>query len=64
VKDRPGIDLLIGAANIWNWDAADRSVQQTLFSNGVVVTVNFGPAAYRMADGHEIKPLDLRIQGI
>ncbi len=29
----------------------DRSVQQTTFANGVHVTVNFGPAAFRSPDG-------------
>ncbi|MCF7674445.1 MAG: glycoside hydrolase [Akkermansiaceae bacterium] len=43
---------------------ADRSVQQTRFANGIVVTVNFGPGAYKMPDGHEIKPLDCCIQGM
>ncbi len=43
---------------------ADRSVQQTVFANGVTVTVNFGDAVYRMDDGTEILPLDLRVTGI
>lgn len=43
---------------------ADRSVQQSSFANGVVVTVNFGAEAYRMADGYKIPPLDLRVQGM
>ena len=43
---------------------ADRSVQQTVFANGVTVTVNFGDAVYRMDDGTEISPLDLRVTGI
>jgi len=29
----------------------DRTVQQTAFANGVVITVNFGTADYRMPDG-------------
>ena len=44
--------------------SADRSVQQTRFANGVEVTVNFGSASYKMADGHEIKPLDLHLEGM
>ena len=32
----------------------DRSVQQTIFANGVTVTVNFGNAPYRMADGRTL----------
>lgn len=32
----------------------DRSVQQTVFANGVTVTVNFGNAPYRMADGRTL----------
>jgi hypothetical protein len=42
----------------------DRSVQQSRFANGVAVTVNFGPAPFRMGDGHEIKPLDFRVEGM
>ena len=32
----------------------DRAVQQTVFSNGVSVTVNFGNAPWRMPDGREL----------
>ncbi len=35
----------------------DRSVQQTAFANGTVITVNFGSRPYRMADGTEVKPV-------
>ena len=42
----------------------DRKVQQSVFANGVTVTVNFGEKAYRMADGTEIPSEDLRITGI
>lgn len=34
--------------------AQDRSVQQTRFANGVVVTVNFGDTTYRMEDGTDL----------
>ncbi len=43
---------------------ADRSIQQTVFANGVTVTVNFGDVTYRMTDGTEIPPLDLRVTGM
>ena len=42
----------------------DRSVQQTVFANGVTVTVNFGSEDYVTPDGTTIKPLDLHIVGI
>ena len=32
----------------------DRSVQQTHFANGVIVTVNFGDKPFRLPDGTEI----------
>lgn len=35
----------------------DRSVQQTTFANGQVVTVNFGPAPYTMASGVRLAPM-------
>ncbi len=44
--------------------SADRCVQQTVFANGVVVTVNFGDAPYKMSDGSELPALDLKITGI
>jgi hypothetical protein len=34
----------------------DRDVQQTKFSNGVTVTVNFGDKPHRLPDGKEVKP--------
>ncbi len=40
----------------------DRSVQQSVFANGVTVTVNFGAAPYTTADGKTIPPLDLVIK--
>jgi hypothetical protein len=35
----------------------DRDVQQTAFSNGVVVTVNFGTRPYALADGTTLAPM-------
>jgi len=35
----------------------DRDVQQTIFSNGITITVNFGNKPYRLPDGKEIEPL-------
>ena len=42
----------------------DRSVQQTVFANGVTVTVNFGSEDYIMPNGTKIKPLDLHLAGM
>jgi hypothetical protein len=36
---------------------ADRSVQQTHFANGTVITVNFGAEAYPLADGNTVAPM-------
>ena len=43
---------------------ADKSVQQTKFANGVVVTVNFGDKAYRLGDGKEVKAMDYEVRGL
>jgi hypothetical protein len=42
----------------------DRSVQQTTFANGVQVTVNFGDAEYRDADGKTLPPRSIRTKGL
>ena len=42
----------------------DRHVQQTVFANGVTVTVNFGDTPYTPAAGRVIPPLDLRVSGL
>jgi hypothetical protein len=42
----------------------DRNVQQTVFANGVTVTVNFGETPFRTADGVEIPALGLRTTGL
>jgi hypothetical protein len=39
----------------------DRSVQQTVFANGQVVTVNFGPASWQMPDGRQIEPMGFAV---
>jgi len=39
----------------------DRTVQRTVFANGVTVTVNFGQRPYRLPDGSEIPALDVRV---
>jgi hypothetical protein len=36
---------------------ADRSVQQTAFANGTTVTVNFGPAAFKLPGGKRLPPM-------
>jgi hypothetical protein len=35
---------------------ADRNVQQTVFANGVIVTVNFGETPYTLVSGEIVKP--------
>jgi hypothetical protein len=42
----------------------DRDVQQTQFSNGVTVTVNFGDQAYRLDDGSNVEAMNYRVSGI
>ena len=42
----------------------DRDVQQTVFANGVAVTVNFGQKAYVLPDGTEINPLGYHVAGL
>jgi hypothetical protein len=41
----------------------ERDVQQTVFSNGISITVNFGARAHRLADGSEIAALGYQISG-
>jgi len=43
---------------------SDRHVQQSVFANGVTVTVNFGDAPYTMGDGKTVAPMDLLVSGI
>ena len=42
----------------------DRNVQQTVFSNGITITVNFGDRPYRLPDGKQIKPTDYHVSGM
>jgi hypothetical protein len=42
----------------------DRNVQQTAFSNGITVTVNFGDKPYRLPDGKQVKPMDYHVSGM
>ncbi|MCX6878204.1 MAG: DUF5696 domain-containing protein [Verrucomicrobia bacterium] len=42
----------------------DRKVQQTVFANGVTVTVNFGDTPFKTADGPEIPASDVQIKGM
>jgi len=42
----------------------DRDVQQTMFSNGVRVTVNFGEKPYHLPDGKEIQPMNFHVSGM
>ena len=39
----------------------DRDVQQTWFSNGVIITVNFGDKPYRLPDGTEVPPMGFHL---
>lgn len=41
----------------------DRSVQQTVFGNKITITVNFGDAPHRLAEGKIVKPMDYRVEG-
>ena len=41
----------------------DRLVQQTVFSNGVTVTVNFGEQPFRLPDGSRLNGLDWKMEG-
>jgi hypothetical protein len=42
----------------------DRSVQQTRFANGVVVTVNFGDKPFKLPDGTELAAMSHHAAGI
>jgi hypothetical protein len=42
----------------------DRSVQQTSFANGVVVTVNFGDGPFRLPDGTDLAPMSHCVTGL
>lgn len=42
----------------------DRNVQQTVFANGITVTVNFGNAPYRLPDGAEVKAMGFDVKGM
>jgi hypothetical protein len=43
---------------------ADRSVQQTVFDNGVTVTANFAEETYTLPDGAVIEPLGVHSTGL
>ncbi len=42
----------------------DRNVQQTVFSNGMKVTVNFGEEPYPLPSGQTLKPLGFIVSGM
>jgi hypothetical protein len=42
----------------------DRDVQQTTFSNGTTITVNFGENPYRLPDGKEVEPMGYHVTGL
>jgi Glycosyl hydrolases related to GH101 family, GH129 len=42
----------------------DRNVQQTAFSNGMTVTVNFGQEPYRLPSGQVVNPLGFAVSGM
>lgn len=41
---------------------ADRTVQQTTFANGVVVTVNFGEKPYSLENGKTVEPSSVNVE--
>ncbi len=45
------------------WLSDDHAVQQTRFADGTAVTVNFGDAPARLADGATLAPLGIRVEG-
>jgi hypothetical protein len=44
--------------------ADDRSVQQTVFANGLTVTVNFGDRPFKLTDGATIAPRSFHTAGL
>jgi hypothetical protein len=42
----------------------DRDVQQTRFSNGVTVTVNFGDKPYSLPDGKHVEATSYHVSGM
>ena len=42
----------------------DRDVQQTVYANGVTVTVNFSDQEYLLADGTRVGPMGYNVRGI
>jgi len=42
----------------------DRDVQQTVFANGVTVTVNFGATPFKLPDGTEVKGMGYHVDGM
>lgn len=46
------------------WLTPDHAVQETRFANGVAVTTNFGDKPFKLADGTELAPLALRVEGV
>ena len=43
------------------WLSQDHAVQETQFSNGVCVTVNFGDTPYAMENGRQLQPLGYHV---
>ena len=46
------------------WLTDDHTVQQTRFAGGVTVTVNFGDRPHTLPDGHVLRPLSHRVEGL
>jgi hypothetical protein len=42
----------------------DRNVQQTVFANGITITVNFGISPFRLASGEMLPPGGFRADGM
>ena len=46
------------------WLTPDHAVQRTRFANGVVVTANFGDAAWSLPGGKRLASLECRVEGL
>jgi hypothetical protein len=40
----------------------DRNVQETVFANGITITVNFGAKPFRLEDGSTLQPMGYRVK--
>ena len=42
----------------------DRNVQQTVYANGVTITVNFGTTEFRLPSGAVVNPMGYHVTGM